>query len=132
MSNSCNPMACSPPGSSVHEISQAITLGWVAISFSRGLSWPRDQTRVSYIAGGFFTTELPGKPPKYTYSPFPCNIWNAMFIFTLIRFSILDRDGGTEKYFYTVTKKTHGVSMIQIENWHQVLVLWKNSLYWKP
>ena len=37
-------MDCSPPGSSVHGISQARILEWVAISFSRGSSWPRDGT----------------------------------------------------------------------------------------
>ena len=51
----CDPMDCSPPGSSAHEILQARILEWVAISFSRGSSQPRDQTRVSCIAGGFFT-----------------------------------------------------------------------------
>ena len=49
----CNPMDCSLPGSFVHGISQARTLEWVAISFSRGSSQPRDQIHVS-IAGGFF------------------------------------------------------------------------------
>ena len=43
----CDPMDCSPPGSSVHEISQTRILEWVPISFSRGSSWPRDQTRIS-------------------------------------------------------------------------------------
>ena len=38
----CDPMDCSPPGSSVHGISQARIMGWVAISFSRGSSRPRD------------------------------------------------------------------------------------------
>ena len=51
----CNPMDCGPPRSSVHEIFQARILEWVAISFSRGSSWPRDRTRVSCIVGGFFT-----------------------------------------------------------------------------
>ena len=46
-------MDYSPPGSSVHWIFQARILAWVAISFSRGSSWPRDQTRVSHIAGRF-------------------------------------------------------------------------------
>ena len=55
LSNSCNPMDCSPPGSSVHGILQARILKWVGIPFSRGSSWPRDQTRVSCIAGRFFT-----------------------------------------------------------------------------
>ena len=48
-SNSCGPMDWSPPASSVHGIFQARILEWVAISSSRGSSWPRDQTRVSYV-----------------------------------------------------------------------------------
>ena len=51
----CDPMDCSPPGSSVHGILQARILEWLAIPFSRGSSQPRDQTQVSCIAGGFFT-----------------------------------------------------------------------------
>ena len=51
----CDRMDCSPPGSSVHGILQARTLQWVAISFSRGSSQPRNQTHVSCIAGRFFT-----------------------------------------------------------------------------
>ena len=50
----CDPMDCSPPGSSVHGILQARILEWGAISFSRGSSQPRDQTRVSHIAGRRF------------------------------------------------------------------------------
>ena len=50
----CDPMDCSPPGSSVHGILQARILEWVAISFSRGSSQPRDQTQVSCIAGRHF------------------------------------------------------------------------------
>ena len=55
----CDHMDCSPPGSSVHGILQARVLEWVAISFSRGSSWPRDRTQVSCIAGGFFTIWAP-------------------------------------------------------------------------
>ena len=40
----CDPMDCGPPGSSVHGIFQARILEWVAISFSRGSSHPRDRT----------------------------------------------------------------------------------------
>ena len=50
----CNTMDWSPLGSSVHEISQVRILHWVAIPFSRASSWPRDWTRVSWIAGKFF------------------------------------------------------------------------------
>ena len=56
-------MACSPPGPSVHGTLQARILEWVAMPSSRGFSQPRDQTQVSCIAGRFFTTEPPGKPP---------------------------------------------------------------------
>ena len=51
--NLCDPMDCSPPGSSVHRILQARILEWVAIPSSRGSSQPGDQTQVSRIAGGF-------------------------------------------------------------------------------
>ena len=51
----CDPMDCSPSGSSVHGISQARILEQVVISSSRGSFQPRDRTWVSYIAGGFFT-----------------------------------------------------------------------------
>ena len=46
---------CSPPGCSVHGVLQARILEWVAISFSRGSSWPRDWTQISCTAGSFFT-----------------------------------------------------------------------------
>ena len=41
---------CFSPGSSVHRILQAKTLEWVAISYSRGSSQPRDGTHVSYVS----------------------------------------------------------------------------------
>ena len=48
-------MDCSLQDSSVHGIFQARVLEWVAISFSRGSSQPRDLTWVSHIAGRHFT-----------------------------------------------------------------------------
>ena len=60
------PWTVAHPGSSVHGISQARILEWVAISFSRGSSRPRDRTHISCFAGGFFSAEPPGKP-SYTY-----------------------------------------------------------------
>ena len=50
-----DPVDCSLPGCSVHGILQARILEWIAISFPRGSSQPRDQTRVSHIAGRCFT-----------------------------------------------------------------------------
>ena len=54
----CDPMDCSPPGSSVHEIFQARILGWVAISFSRGFSHLRDLTQVLHCRKILLPTEL--------------------------------------------------------------------------
>ena len=51
----CNPMDCSPPGSSVHEILQGSILEWVAIPFSRGSSQPRNWTQVSWVVSIFST-----------------------------------------------------------------------------
>ena len=45
----CDPMDCSPPGSSVYGIFWARILEWVAVSSSRGSSRPRDQTCISCI-----------------------------------------------------------------------------------
>ena len=55
----CHLMDCSLPGSSIHGILQARILEWIILRSSRGSSWSRDRTRISYIsciAGGFFTT----------------------------------------------------------------------------
>ena len=62
MSDSCGPLDCSLLGSSVHGISQARILEWIAIHLSRGSSQLRDRTHVSCIADWFFTTEPSEKP----------------------------------------------------------------------
>ena len=51
----CDPMDCSLLGSSVHGIFQTRILEWVAISFSRGSSNPREWTWISCLTGRFFT-----------------------------------------------------------------------------
>ena len=61
----CDPIACSLPGSSTHEIFQARILEWVAISFSRGSSQPRDRT---HTAGRLFTVWATREAPLYPVS----------------------------------------------------------------
>ena len=66
----CYPMDCSRSGSFIHGIFQARIQVWVAISYPSRTSWPRDWTCsscISCIAGGFFTTEPPGKPLQYNF-----------------------------------------------------------------
>ena len=59
---------CDPMDHTVHGILQVRILEWVAFSFSRGSSQPRDQTWGSHIAGGFF---LPDKPQEKPTRVFP-------------------------------------------------------------
>ena len=60
----CDSMDCSPPGSSVHGISQARILEWVAISFSKGSSQPTDQTCVSCTFSALQVNSLLAEPPE--------------------------------------------------------------------
>ena len=80
----CDPMDCNLPGSSVQGILQARRLDWVAISFSRGSSQPRDQTQVSFITGKFFTIWATGKPNTQLKSSFSstqlCPVVPASFV----------------------------------------------------
>ena len=56
------PTLCNPMDYTVHGTLQARILEWVAFPFSRESSQPRDQTQVSSIVGGFFTSWTQGKP----------------------------------------------------------------------
>ena len=58
MDSSIPPQSSNLPGASIHGIFQARVLEWVAISFSRGSSWPKDRTWVSHVAGRRFTVCL--------------------------------------------------------------------------
>ena len=59
-------MDCDPPGSSVHGILQARILEWVAISFSRGSSPPKDEPRSPALQADALPSELLGKALVYT------------------------------------------------------------------
>ena len=64
-------------------ILQARILEWVAISFSRGSSWPRNRTRVSWIAGRWFTDWAMRKWKKKTEvaqsCPTLCDPWTVAY-----------------------------------------------------
>ena len=65
----CDPVACSPPGSSVHGVLQARTLEWAAVFPLQGNFPTGDWTRISCvfcITGGFSAAEPAGKPHTYT------------------------------------------------------------------
>ena len=65
----CDPTDCSPPGSSLHGISQARILEWVVVSFSRGSFWPSDWTCVSCIGRLILHCWAIREAPYYTVGP---------------------------------------------------------------
>ena len=91
----CYPMDCSPPGSSGHGIFQARILEWVVISFSRGSSWPRDQTWVSCIAGWLFTlwASWDSLPILLFSSISSTDHWGRLSYPSLLFFGTLHSDG---------------------------------------
>ena len=91
----CDPINCSLPGSSIRGILLARILEWVAISFSRGSSWPRDWTRVSCLAGGFCST-------SHLRSPFL--VYLLLFVVAIVVFAGLFHKPEKNRHF-THTKK---------------------------
>ena len=72
----CDPIDCSPPGSSIHEILQARILQWVAMPSSRESSWPRIEPTYLMspaLAGGFFTTSATSV--QFTHSLVSYSLW---------------------------------------------------------
>ena len=115
----CDPMDCSPPGSSVHGILQARILKWVAFLFLRGSSQSRDRTWVSCIAGRFFTTESPGLK---CFINAVSSTWKTLSFwpdyFPNI-FQISVKTTSTKQPFLTLT---HFPSPCYVDIWHSVLV----------
>ena len=79
-----NPMDCNLSGSSVHGILQATMLAWVAIFFSRGSSWPRNETLDLCIEGRFFTNWAMREAHLYL-----CLLWSSSFLYWDLSFWIL-------------------------------------------
>ena len=79
----CDPMGCSPPGSSVHGILQARMLERVAIPFSRESSWAKDRTWVSCNASNWATREahVPFRPSQTTKSSSFSFLYLLVFLF---------------------------------------------------
>ena len=107
----CDPMNHSPPGSSVHGIFQAWILGWVAVSFSRGSSWPRDWTQVSHIVGRRFTIlatrEVHQKHRRVVVS------FKRMSVEIFYRWNLLPR---SQLANYTHSWRQEAAKKVQLEN----------------
>ena len=77
----CGPPDCSLPGSSICGLFQARVLGvWVAVSFSRGSSGPRDRTQVSRIAGRRFTPWVTREARTESYDKYISSGYRALLV----------------------------------------------------
>ena len=81
VAQSC-PALCNTMGYTVHRILQARILEWVAFSFSKGSSQPRDRTHVSRIAGRLFTSRVTREAREYR----PLVIWEKFKLKTRFYF----------------------------------------------
>ena len=108
----CDPMDCSPPGSSVHEISQARILEWVAISFSRRSSWHRNWTFtfcISCIGRWILYNCVTWEALHNTYYPL------KYYTVTCLMFPVLHRFGAdlfttADTHAYLLSKWIHSLS----------------------
>ena len=86
----CDPMDCSLQCSSIHGFIQARVLEWVAISFSRGSSQPRDQTWVSRIVGRCFTIWA---TREVLITKVKCKRWHVasfIYVYFLLLYTLLN------------------------------------------
>ena len=80
----CHPICCSSPSSSACGISQARILEWVAISFSRGSSWPLGSNLSSpHWQVGSLITESPGKPTRHPANFHSSNMHCSLLVLSL-------------------------------------------------
>ena len=84
----CDSMDCSPPGSSVHGISQARILEWVTISAPGNLPDPGTEPESFALSDGFFTPLPPEKPVEHLAQHYlrVCILWMVVFYY---QFSLL-------------------------------------------
>ena len=106
LSDSFDPVDRSPPGSSVHGVSQAGTLEWVAMSFSRKSSWPRDWTHcvscISCIIGRWLL--------------YPCVAWDTHQILCMyVKVTQL-----CPTLWDPVDYTVHGILQVRIPEWAAV------------
>ena len=114
---------CSPPGSSVHRIFQARKLEWVAMSFSRESSWPRDWTRI-FSSPAQAEGSLPLAPPG---KPSPSSAHSKKFAFFVVFQKIL----GKELYYHRSLTLSWTPSFLQ-DKWGEVKSLSRVRLFVTP
>ena len=132
-------MDYSPPGFSIHGVFQARKQKWVAISFSKGSSWPRDQTCPSCIAW-----QVDSSPLSYLESPWDISCLTAATAITAVRHVIETvtvlykwilealkiQSLWTRGKFMWTTSSCLPVSAIRVQFWIHSTGSWLISWYW--
>ena len=104
-------MDCGLPGSSVHWLFPARVLELVAIAFSRGSSQPRNQTRVSHIAGKFFTLLATSEAHKNQHNNIHWYICSVLLNYHCIRKSYKNTGWMKIHLIFYQTYKTNGTGI---------------------
>ena len=123
-----DPMDWVLPGSSVHGIFQAIVLEWIAISFSRASSWPRDQTQVSRIVGRHFTVWATRELSKGYWKNGTIDLFNARLpqTFNLKKNAVSAKNNKT-KYAYTYFYDHLRITKLSINDTCFSEAIWKDA-----
>ena len=101
-----NPFATpSLPGSPVHVIFQKRILEWVAISFSMGSSWTKDEHPSPALAGGSFTAEPLGKPSRICIGP-------VLFHEEIVKFSHVSIEQWSSSHGYLTRSHLKAISVM--------------------
>ena len=101
----CDPMDCNPTGSSVHGILQERILEWVAMPSSRGSSWPRDRTQVSYVSfigSRFFTTSTTWEALLDHMIILFLIFWGTTILFSIAAVSFYISTNSAQGVFYII------------------------------
>ena len=116
----CDPMDCSPPGSSVHGIFQARIMEWVAISFSGGSSWPRERVSWLLCIGRRILYLSHVGSHVYMYQ-------NSDFFLSLSLFAFCIRVSVPSDLLISVVFYTHLDSCVSSQGFHFLLIFYSVS-----
>ena len=135
----CDPVDCSPPGSSVHGILQARILEWVAVSFSRGTSWPMSPT----LWADASLTELRRKLLQWSarWRLFPSVLSGGLFTYHWVlrvlkyildtSFFLIRYDKGNQSWIFIGRNWCWSWNYSTLATWCKELTPWKRPWCWE-
>ena len=120
-------MHCKLPGSFIHGVFQARVLEWVAISFSRGSSWPRDRGWVSRIAGRHFTVWATREATRICINPFNLFFFSVVLIIR-IRLCVFNKNTPPNDAMSVSARCIKGFVISVTYYWYVIKEKWSHSV----